>query len=274
MNRSTCWITLTFATTFTLVACGEDLVLDEPQSRVDLRLATGQADINPVAVTVTPDGNERFVFADDQGLYDIHEDGTATRVMDMAAMPNPGVEIRLPFTDLVALGDDKFAITAIGDGFLLDTQAQTMALHFCYEPGFMPDDFTQRTDAVTYDAGKNQIIAQPQTFDGNSDVIQSDIGYYDRASGVDRTWYPLDVDFAAGGMAVGKAGELFLGAGDVLYQYDFDGNRAAVIDNLRRFDIGSIDGLAFDPTSNSLLVVDGSSDELVEIGLEQLPERL
>src|SRR5687767_2158393 len=138
----------------------------DPLARTDLRALLGVQTPDAVGVTVEPDGDRLFVLDSNAGLFAIDALGAATLVVGMDAMPDPGVEVRRPYTDLVALGGNRFALTAIGDGFLLDIAANTQQLYFCYEPGFEPDENTQRTDSVTYDAGRDLIIAQPQTFDG------------------------------------------------------------------------------------------------------------
>ncbi len=259
---------LALFTASAVTACGEPEI-EEPLVRTDLRAMLGVADADPIAVTVSPDGSEQFVFDRSSGIYQLDVRGAAQLIMAIDSIPDPGVEVRLPYTDLVALGDGQFALTAIGDGFLLDTKANTMSLHFCYEPDFIPEEFVQRTDAVTYDPGLDKIIAQPQTFNEDDEVVSSDVGFYDRTSGFDETWYPLNLDFAAGGMAVGSAGDLYLGEGSSLYRYNKAANQVENVADLGRFGIGAIQGLAFGNNGN-LLVVDSGSDELVTIGADQL----
>ena len=241
----------------------------EPLSRTDLRASIGSADVDAIAVTIAPNGVDRYVFDRASGIHQIDSSAASssalTLVMPVASMPDPGVEVRLPYTDLVALGNDQFAVTAIGDGFLLDVAAETMQLHFCYEPGWMPEDFIQRTDAVTYDPTRDQIIAQPQTFNEIDEVVSSDIGRYDRDTGADQNWHPLALDFVAGGMTVSADGTLYLGRGSDLYRYDYATNSVELTAELGEFGIDRIDGLAFDGPAGTLLIVDGKNDELVEV---------
>jgi hypothetical protein len=246
----------------------ESLPPIDPLARTDLREVLGLSAPDIVGITVEPDGDRVFVLDETAGLYAIDASGTATLVVGMDAMPDPGVEVRRPYTDLVALGGNRFALTAIGDGFLLDITANTQRLHFCYEPGFMPDDNSQRTDAVAFDAERGMLIAQPQTFNGQQTLIQSDLGFYDAASGEPLEFHPLDVNFLAGGMAAGAGDTVLLGRGDRLVHYDPVGRKIVHTDNLSPFGIGRVEGLALRTATSSLLVIDGH--ELVEIGLDQL----
>jgi hypothetical protein len=253
-----------------VAGCSSDeLVPGEPTSRIDLRAALGVTDANVVGVTVAPDSDRQFLLDTDVGLVELDGDGNASVAIAMTAMPDPGVEVRLPYTDVVALGNEQFALTAIGDGFLLDVAARTSRLHFCYEPGFMPDDFNQRTDSVTYDAARDEIIAQPQTFDGEGALVQADVGFFDRASGFDLEWKSVDQNMLAGGIAAVGA-SVYLGRGSKLLHHDRATGMVVEVDDLARFGVGRIEGLAHRAGSASLLVVDGEHDELVEIALEQL----
>jgi hypothetical protein len=252
-------------------ACSEPLPEGEPIELFDLGAAVGAADLDLAGVAVEAESGRRFVLDADLGIYELAADGSVTAVVPMAAMPDPGVAIRLPFTDIAALGDSELALTAIGDGFILDLAAETLQLHFCYEPGFMepwPEEVEQRTDALTFDPGSDQIIAQPRTYEVNSgDVTASQIGYYSRESGVDLQWYDVPLDFEAGGMAV--LGERGLAVSDGTRLYMFDGGLAN-FDRLERFGVGSVDGLAYDAVADSLLVIDNRNDRLVEIAVSDL----
>ena len=240
----------------------------DPLARTDLRGLLGLTAPDIVGITVEPDGERVFVLDENAGLYAIDASGAATLVVGMDAMPDPGVEVRRPYTDLVALGANRFALTAIGDGFLLDISANTQQLYFCYEPGFMPDENSQRTDAVTFDADRGMLIAQPQTFDGQQRLLQSDLGFYDAASGEAVDFHSLAVDFLAGGMAAGEGDTVLLGRGDRLVHYSPVDREIVRTDNLARFGVGRVEGLALRPATGSLLVIDGH--ELIEIGLDQL----
>lgn len=261
------------AITLTLLAaaCSEPLPAGEPLARLDLEPAIGASDLDLAGVAVEADSGRRFVLDATLGIYELSTGGAATPVVPMAAMPDPGVEVRLPFTDIASLGDSRLALTAIGDGFILDLAADTLQLHFCYEPGFTepwPEEMEQRTDAVTFDPSAGQIIAQPRTFEVESgDVTASQIGYYDRESGVDLQWYDVPIGIQAGGMAVAGDLGLVLSNGDRLLRFD---GALADFDRLERFGVRSIDGLAYDPATDSLLVIDGAANRLFEIAITDL----
>ena len=237
--------------------------------RVDLRAATGHTDPSPTGVAVDPTG-ARFVFDEGAGLYRFAAGGGLDLILPLAAMPDPGVVVRPPFTDLVAVAPDRFAITAIGDGYLLDVARRTMTRYFCYVPDGLPDPYDQRTDAVTYDPDANLLYAQPRTFDAAGGLISSQVASYASSTGADLEWRGVPLDVAAGGMAKlpGVAG-LVLGHGSRLLRLD-DAGLTSEFDDLARFGIDGIAGLAVDPAAGTLLVLDGPGDALVEVDLADL----
>lgn len=255
-----------------LVACGDPPVVpEEPLARIDLRAALGQADVQPVGVTVDASG-ARVVLDEQAGLYRVDGDGTATVVLAMADLPDPGleVEIRRPFTDLVALAPGQFALTAIGDGFLLDVGARTLARHFCYEPGGFPTDQEQRTNGLAYDPAVDRLYAQPRTFE-DGEVVRSEVAVFSRPDGDDLAWLDVPDDLDGGGLAVAPGGgALWVGTGARLLRFDLTTARLSTADDLRRFGVGRIDGLTVDTVAQTLLVVDGDDDELIELDLAQL----
>lgn len=254
-----------------LAGCGSSSdELEEPRSRVDLRDALEVADANAVGVTVDASGR-RFVLDQDAGLFELTADGTIP-VMRMADMPDPGVTVELPYTDVAALGNDQFALTAIGQGFLLDVPLHRQSLYFCYEPGDFPEDERQATSAVTFDAESNRIFAQPQTFaSGIEQPVSSQIGAFDRASGADLQWYAMpDADFRAGGMAVAPDGTLVLGSGPTLLRFDTTTAGLGRTQPLDRYGVTRLEGLAIDASAGTLLAIDADADQLLEIPLADL----
>lgn len=236
--------------------------------RVDLRAAAGLAAPQVAGVAVEPDG-ARLVLDADAGLYRVTPDGTATLVRSLAALPTPDVPVRPPFTDLVALGDGRFALTAIGDGYLLDLGADTMRQYFCYEPGGFPEDEEQRTTAVAYDPAIDRLYAQPRTFDATGALVRSELATYAGDTGADLAWRSLPDDLDAGGMIV-DGGDLVLGAGSRLYRYDVDAYTLTATDDLARFGVERVAGLGLDVAAQRLIVVDGARAELVELDLAAL----
>jgi hypothetical protein len=240
---------------------------EEPRSRVDLRqaLALG-ADVNPIGVTIAPDG-QRYVFDELLGLYRIDGDA-AVEVLRMDEMPTPSVPVRPPFTDVVAIAPDVFAMTAIGDGFLLDVTAMTMTQHFCYVPEGTPEDLVQRTDAIGYDAALDRIYAQPRTFDIGENLLSAQLAGYMRETGELVDWLDIDREIAAGGMAMIPGVGLVLGQGSRLDRYDQATYSSERIGDVGGYGVTSIQGLAYDAAAGTLLVLDGGSDQLVEIVLD------
>ncbi|MBK9036518.1 MAG: hypothetical protein IPL61_35600 [Myxococcales bacterium] len=250
-------------------ACSEPAPPEPVVARVDLRAALATADASPVGVAIDAAG-ARLVLDEQAGLWRVDAAGHATLVRALGALPDPGVPIRPPYTDLVALGDARFALTAIGDGFLLDLSADTMQQYFCYEPGGFPDDEEQRTAAVAYDPAAGRLYAQPRTFDVDGNLLRTELASYDSATGVDLSWRALPGQFDAGGMVALGGDALLLGAGDQLHRYDFATFTLTPVDDLGRFGVTAIDGLAIDPVAHTLVVVDRTRDELIEIALADL----
>ncbi len=255
-----------------LVACdAASGPIDVPRARFDLRAATGLDTVSAVGIAVDPSG-QRFLFDERAGLYRLAADGSGFLVSSIASLPIPDVPVQPPFTDLVAVGPDRFAVTAIGDGFLLDVASHTMVQYFCYLPDDLPDDSRQRTDALAFDGASDRIYAQPRTYsasDPDQTVLFTQIAGYDRATGVDLEWHEAPPDLRAGGMVM-LGGELVVGAGTRLGVFDLAANHLERRDDLARFGVAAIEGLAFDPSADTLLVVDGPSQELVEIDVAQL----
>ena len=211
---------------FALVTgCAEDstVIPEPPLGRLDLRAAmqtTG--DISPIGLAIAPDG-KRFVFEETAGLYRLDGD-LAVAVVPMSEMPNPGptAPLVLPFTDLVAISPNVFALTAIGDGYILDTSAMTLQQRFCYLPDGdgTPRSLTQRTDAIAYDAANGKLYAQPVTFDAVGTFQYAQVAGYELASGNDVEWYTTGNDVAATGMIAIPDVGLVLGQGSRLTRFD------------------------------------------------------
>lgn len=252
--------------------CGIDArAPEEPLARTNLLPLLGGPDVVPVGVAIAPDG-KRFVLDEQRGLYRLDGDH-ATSIVSMSSMYPSDVPLELPVTDIVALGPDLFAVTALNDGFLLDTQAQTLTQHFCYLPGddgSTPRVISQRTDALAYDAAAGRLWAQPRTFDAVGELQLSQVAQYDRTTGQDLQWYVMARDIHATAAVVMPDGVLVLGQGPHLLAFDPATDRPARLDDLSRYGVRSIDGLAFDALSGVLVVADGTTDEVVDLDVSQL----
>ena len=243
---------------------------EPPLARLDLRAALqATAELKPVGLAIAPDG-QRFVFEEAAGLYRLEGD-RAVLVVPMSGMPDPGptAPVKLPFTDLVAVAPNVFAITAIGDGYLLDTAAMTLRPHFCYVPDDGPTTLSRRTDAIAYDAVHERLYAQPNTYD--ADVLQyTELASYERASGNQIGWYPTPTDMVVTGMVSIPEVGLVLGHGSRLSRFDPATYETILLDDLDRFGVRSIDGLAVDAAAGALVVIDQQTDTVFDIGLSRL----
>ncbi len=255
-----------------LVGCAADERIEPPAASLDLRAALGtDADLQPVGIAIAPDG-KRYVFEEARGLYRLDGDN-AVPVVSMSNLPRADEPYTLPFTDLVALGPNQFALTAIGDGFVLDIQALTLQQHFCYLPGEgggTPVSITQRTDAIGYDAARNLLFAQPVTYDAAGTFQYSQVAVYSRTTGTDLEWHQAGNEVAATGMVVRADGSLVLGQGSKLSGYDRTTDTSTALDDLHRFGVRSIDGLAIDEAAGTLVVVDKVTDTVFDIELALL----
>lgn len=267
-------IPITVGLLWLAVGCGaEGRPPVDPVSRVDLRATLSHDDVLPVGFALA-DGR-RYIFDAQQGLFALDGDRVEW-IVEMGQMPDPGptAPIRPPFTDLVAYAPNVFALTAIGDGYLLDTEAMTLTQHFCYLPGDdgtgAPLAITQRTDAIAFDALTNKIWAQPITRDVAGTFIRSEVAVYDGTTGADEHWFQVGDEVVATAM-LARDGGLVLAQGSVLTAF-FEGapGRNETIDDLARFGVTSIDGMAIDRENNTLIVVDSVDDTMIDIDLADL----
>jgi hypothetical protein len=255
-----------------LVGCATEQDKPEaPAARFELRPFFSGYDVNPIGLAITSDG-KRFVFDESFGLYRIDGD-QLTPILSLEQMPMPDKPMRLPVTDLVALAPNLFAMTAIGDGFLLDTTAMTLTQHFCYVPDGgdgIPTSITQRTDAIAYDAVADKLYAQPLTYDAAGELQYAQVARYNRATGVDEFWGDAPAGTAATGSVFLPGVGLVLGQGAQLSRFDLTTNTTILLDDLTRYGVASIDGLAVDPASNTLVVVDKVMDAVFDIDLARI----
>lgn len=236
-----------------------------PPARLDLRVAAGVDQLAPVGVTVDAAGT-RFFLDENAGLFRLDADGRATLVLAMADLPQADEPVAPPFTDLVAVAPDQFALTAIGDGFLLDVAANTMTQHFCYLPGETPAWLWQRTDALAYDVEADRLLAQPRTYDMENVLQATQVAAYERVSGLDVEWQTLPLGaIDAGAMVVLPGGRVFLAEGSVVYALDRERQDVTPVVDFGGEGLGRIEGLAHDRATDTLLVLDGATDSLYTI---------
>jgi hypothetical protein len=247
---------------------------DDLPAPIDLRAALGVIDAYVVGVTVAPDTGRRYLLDQFAGIFELEDDGSATLVRSPQEFPVPDVLPASLWTDFVAMGEQRFALTALSDGYLLDLGEDTMTEYFCYEPDDeeLPWEQLQLTHSVAFDPDLGVLYAQPITFfDGSFDfplALSSSIGSYSLEGGQPTGWFNIaDVDFLARGAAVDSDGTLLLGRDDQLFRFDPENNAApqlvATLPGVSR-----IEGLAVDLGRGELLVVDGDLDLLVTLSAD------
>lgn len=226
----------------------------------------GTADSAPVGLSMTPDTGELVLIDARQGVYVLDGERRFRRVAaanELYAQVQPDSE----FTDIAALGANRFAITALNDGFLLDLNDGSIRQHFCYVPGGLPGPglFVQQTDSCAFDPRTQRIIAQPVTFaTGNGEPVNAEVGTFPITGGEGNDWHPIgDVAFLAGAATVDRNGELWLCRGRDLFQYDLATDMLKSMQSLQRFGVAEVVGMVFD--GDDLMVLDGPSRSIVMI---------
>ncbi len=244
-----------------------------------LALVSGVDASAAVGITVDPDSGAALVLDLNAGIVQVDLAGSggqfesgAVTLLALEDFPVPDVAPRSAWTDIVAMGDGRFALTAQTQGFLLDLEAATLTQHFCYVPGFEDGDgqFTedQITNSVAWDAATDRLYAQPETFEPwSGEVTRADIGAFDATTGDDLEWTEIaDTEFPAGGIALDGDGHLLLAYGDRLQERSLeDGELTAEDTDLGGFDLQDIAGMARDPATGHYLIIDPSADLLVRI---------
>jgi len=259
--------------TLMLAACSVDPVdpLPEPSNVIDLRATLGVDDADVVGVSVDPISGQRYLLDRFAGIFELDENGSATLLRAIDELPTPDVLPQSLWTDFVAMGEGRFALTALSDGYLLDLEQDTMIEYFCYEPEDMPFWEQQLTHSVTFDHERGLLYAQPITFEegGFEDpvALSSSVGAYSLEGGQPVSWFQMpEHDFLAHGATVDADGSLLLGRDNELYRFDPAGmSEPVLVGVVSRVD--RIEGLAIDADHDTLLVVDGGRDQLIEVPL-------
>ena len=226
MVRAHRWIAV--AGLLALGACGAEQPTPNPgaadsdfKSQIDLApLLPADADV--VGVTVSPEG-QRYVLLGTGRLY-LLKPSQATLVY---ATITP-----TELTDVVALGDERFAATAEGVGFLLDVHNQTVSSYFCYLPDLPVADptappsvsqtlraagvtVTERTESVAFNRDTLQLFAQPRTKRlDTGEVMGSELFVFSESGGQPIAVQSMpSLSFIAGGMVAVDGTRLLLGQG-------------------------------------------------------------
>lgn len=243
----------------------------------------------PVGVAIDPSGTKRYVLTEESGLYEMGE-SSATLVFDSNQLPVTDFLPTLPFTDVVAVSNKRFALTAKNEGYLLDTQDHSLTRFFCYLPPSDPDGTDpdgageqsisetlaaqgvavyQITLAVTHNANLGLLFAHPVTVDSNDgDVYGAEVGAFSDLTGEPLQWSVVPsgklATAGATGMVVDDSGMVTLARGVDLYSYD-GVSVPSRIDSLDRYGVGEIQGLAAVPGTDHILVLDAQKRQLVEL---------
>jgi hypothetical protein len=205
------------------------------------------ADAVLVGVTIAPDG-KRYVLDQRSGLYEVG-DSSATLVFNTTGLN--GLEL----TDVVALDSERFALTAVNDGFLFDVRTKELTSYFCYLPAPpmpTPGDsggaagtpqpsypisvsqtlqlqgvaVQQRTDSVAFNPDTRQLFAQPRTTRlDTGDVAGSELFTFVESGGQPIQVLPItEPGFVAGGMVAAPGNRLLLGSGTGVFELSANGD--------------------------------------------------
>ncbi|MCB9602869.1 MAG: hypothetical protein H6722_11785 [Sandaracinus sp.] len=195
------------------------------------------------------------------------------------------------YHDIAHVRDSRFAITTTNAGLGLDLENRLLQPYFCYvpvaevveDPRPVVDVPTEEVAyAVTYDARRDLLVAQPQTREVESGrPVFSELALFRAFDGEEQLFRNLnDADFAAEGIVVITHGleelELLLGEGTTLHVSTMpDVTRRRALD-LASLGVREIRGLAVDPIEDVLLVADQRGDEayLVSLDLSAVLEAL
>ncbi|MCO4770729.1 MAG: hypothetical protein KDA24_11925 [Deltaproteobacteria bacterium] len=254
-----------------LTSPGCDETPDPIDGSVVQRIALGDAIDSPaltlVGVTIDAASGQRFVLDANSGIYSLDDAGVATQFLALEDFPSPDVGLRSGWQDFAAMGDGTFALIAVGDGFRLDTEEQTLEQWFCYEPGWMdPEQFAQTSENLAYDPVTDRIFSAPLTLDSfaEDEVTRADVATFDGAGAGDLSWFPLsDVNVSFGGMALEADGSVLLATADLLFRYTLGETALQELGSLSEHGIEMVQGMMIDPATGHLQVLDGSDNELV-----------
>lgn len=238
------------------------------------------ADAELVGVAITPNGT-RYVLDQRSGLYRVDAAGTVL-VFNTTGLTD------IEFTDIVALDDTRFALTAENDGFLFDLSTGSLTSYFCYLPDPQPGAndnansdpvvpvsvsqalrlagvaVSQHTDAVAFNPNTRRLFAQPRTTRlDTGGIAGSELFVFEQGGAEPVSVLPLDSGFAAKGMAV-IADRLFLGSGSTLWEAAPDGGLTRVGEFDHSIDLN---GMARGP-GDTLWLLDGKGRRLVQFNPE------
>lgn len=255
-------------------------VIEEPAPVAEPSLVVAEIPFTttelPTGVAVEPGTGRRMLLTREGTVLDL---GTGAVLWRAVAPQEP-----FGFTDLVALGEGRLAVTSVSNGFLVELATGSMSMHFCYEPGWfeeMPNDPVQVSQGLARDPLGGLLYAQPRTIEngGFGAVTGSFVAAYDEEGGADLAWWQLpDPSFVATGMIAlpsesRAVPDLLLAVGTELHRFDPETAELRRALDLSELGIGDIAGLALDEAAGTVLVVDGPRSRVVELRASALEPR-
>ncbi|MBL8912513.1 MAG: hypothetical protein JNM17_17605 [Archangium sp.] len=223
-------------------------------------------DLDATGITVDENGR-RLLWASQRGLVTAAE----PHELVMPILSSFAVE------DVAAFPGNRVGVIGRGEGRVLDMTTGRAVSRFCYVPDSFGDSpvptpvnpvptRTQLSRSIAFGADEGRIYVQPQTFE-NDRPVDTQLGQFELGNDQPLEWQGMEeLDGIAGGMVVTRQNRILLGLGDRLFEYDSSTQTWG-----RSFDLAgrlvSIEGLAIDRTTNTLLVLDGPGRRVLELDL-------
>lgn len=234
------------------------------------------AGAKPTGVTVSPEG-KTYVLDPATGLYEV-DARTAKLVFATTDLARFGADANLRFTDVAALGSERFAVTAENDGYVLDLHSSWLSGYFCYLPSVSPPPqivsvstqyrqagiaVKERTESVAFSPDSLQLFAQPQTIRlDTGEVVGSELFVFPESGGQpNQVMAMTEPSFLAGGMLAVGGQNLLLGVHNRLFRAAPTG--APTLEHTFEAPL-EIDGMAR-ATDGNLLLLDGAGQRLLEV---------
>lgn len=236
--------------------CGRPLPKSEPFTST----ARSQELLSFDATGITVDeAGRRLAWDSQRGLVALTQPG---EVLLSSAISAAVIE------DVVAMPQGRFGVIALNEGRILEADGKLVS-RFCYLPGanLRPDEpeptLSQLSRSIAFGAEEGRIYVQPQTFDSGR-AVDTQLGQFEIGNDQPLEWQAMtELEGIAGGMAITGQQRMLIGLGARLYEFDVRNERW-----LRGLDlsgrVASIEGLAIDPRTNTLLVLDGPGRKVLE----------
>lgn len=220
-------------------------------------------DFDATGITVDENGR-RLLWASQRGLVTLappHE----------LVMPTVSAFV---IEDVAAIPGNRVGVIGRGEGRVLDLADGRVVSRFCY----VPDSFggfgqptpqnpvptrSQLSRSIAFGPDEGRIYVQPQTFE-NGRPIDTQLGQFEIGNDQPLEWQGMEqLDGIAGGMIVTRQNRVLIGLGVRIYEYDSRTKAwGRSMDLTGR--LVSIEGLAIDRTTNTMLVLDGPGRRVFE----------